>query len=215
MTKRSDRGKADPPPEVQEEGEDMRARLELMDVTCYDPEDVVDTDMFYLLGGVNSADKTDAVVLPAMGFRALQTRHTHPDHSVLFDQSNLPSDSSRQLHLALQAYDQDFARQWTKYRDIFNRLADEIAKRVEELPRDPNDTQSPDNRLVAATIIRSLAVATDILASFDKDDFLGTHTLDFTVGGGNNVQQLEAPFKGTLVPWWSDWNYLLRYRIAQ
>jgi hypothetical protein len=193
----------------------MRARLELMDVTCYDPEDVVDTDMFYLLGGVNSGADTNAVLLPPMGFRAGQTRHTFPENSVMFDQSDLPSDLSRQVHLAIQAYDQDLGHDWAKYRDTFNALAEEIAKQIENLPRDPRDPGSPQNRQVAAAIIRGIAKFIDIMAGFDRDDFLGTHVLDLPVGGGNSVQKMEAPFKGMVFPVWSEWNYVLRYRITQ
>lgn len=194
----------------------MRVRIELLDVLCRDPEDVMaGGDELYLVGGVSDGVQSRPVLTSPMTIGSNQRRQFRSDQSVLFD-ADVPS--GRQVHIGLHAFDEDFAKDWGKYSEYVKKLADSIAGQLDQVPRDPRTPSGePDPAQVAASLLRAGVFLVDFFAARDQDDHLGSLAVDVPMGA-YRINGPEWIVKGQ---WfgglfgWSNWDYAVRYRIAQ
>jgi hypothetical protein len=194
----------------------MRVRIELLDVYCRDTEDVTGADTLYLTGGVSDGRQIQPVLTNRVWINNRQTRFFSPEHRLLFD-ADIPANKS--VHIGLTAWDEDAAKDWAKHKEWVQRLSNEIANQLEQLPRDPQSpqTQEPDPGKVAAAILRGGVAAVNFFASRDKDDELSNLMVDIPVGTpGNEIRewQCKGRWMGGLAGW-STWDYNIRYRISQ
>ena len=198
----------------------MRVRIELVEVLCRDTEDVTGADTLYLVGGVSDGRQTQSVLTNRLWINNNQTRSFAADRSVMFD-ADVPENGS--VHIGLQAFDEDAAKDWAKHGEWVTQLTDAIAGEIEQLPREPQvpqspgDSQNPDPNQVAAAILRGAVRVVGFFAQHDKDDKLGQTTIDIPVGvPGTEIK--EWNFNGRALGGflgWSTWNYTIRYRVTQ
>ncbi len=198
----------------------MRVRIELVEVLCRDTEDVTGADTLYLVGGVSDGRQTQPVLTNRLWINNNQTRSFAADRSVMFD-ADVPENAS--VHIGLQAFDEDAAKDWEKHGEWVTQLTDAIAGEIEQLPREPQvpqspgDSQDPDPNQVAAAILRGAVRVVGFFAQHDKDDKLGQTTIDIPVGvPGTEIK--EWNFNGRALGGflgWSTWNYTVRYRVTQ
>lgn len=184
----------------------MRLRLELTEICCWNPEDHVTADLFYLTGGAAVDDVSAPIVLSPMGMRRGQVRAAWPDQSVILDH-DVPS---RSLNLGMRAFEQDFANDWARIRDWALGLAAAVAGQV-EAARSGDRPSDVINKETIAGIIRAAAKVTDFFASGDKDDVLGSYGATIHLGDAP-VQHGEAQFRGSGLT--GDWDYVVRFRCA-
>ncbi|MBD1909376.1 MULTISPECIES: MIR domain-containing protein [unclassified Leptolyngbya] len=199
----------------------MRVRIEFLDVTCRDSEDVTGADTLYIVGGASDGGRQLQPVLTSrLWLQGGQTRPFFNNSNVIFD-GDLPVGSM--VHLGFNAYDEDASKDWAKHGDWITKLADGIAGEIEKLPRNPNQPQqtdgpnSKDPAQVAAAILRGGVRVIGFFANMDKDDPLGSHTADIAIGNpGWEVREWLC--KGNRLGGflgYSTWDYSIRYRVTQ
>lgn len=203
----------------------MRVRIELLDVLCRDSEDVTGADTLYLAGGVSDGRQLRPVLTSRLWISSKQTRVFYPEQRVIFD-AEVPAGGM--VHIGLQAYDEDAAKDWAKHGEWITKLANEIAGQLEQLPSQsvlppgagmPQDssTGEPDPAQVVAAILRGTVAVVGFFARLDKDDFLGTLAADIPVGvPGSQIKEWHCTgrrYGGVFG--WSTWNYTIRYRVTQ
>lgn len=185
----------------------MRLRLELTEVACWNPEDHLVPDMFYLTGGIAVGSVTAPIALSPMGMRRRQVRRTWPEHSVVLD-TQVPDGAS--INIGMRAFEEDFAGDWSRMREWVLVLAAEIAGRVGRVDQGDRPFEVINKEQLAA-IVEAASTVFDFLAKADEDDVLGTY--EATIGPGQGlIHHGEAQFKGSGIT--GDWDYVVRYRYA-
>ena len=176
----------------------MRARLDLTGITCHNPEDRVEADLFYLAGGAVVDQSTFPVVLSPMGMRRGQFRLPWPDQSAVFDTETR---QGAEISFGVKAFDRDLASQWGKYEQWLEQLAFALTGVNVALGGDPRN----------ADIIDKVKKVVNTLVAVDGDDDLGSHTASMQVANAP-VQEFEASFRGESAT--GTWNYSVYYRLA-
>jgi hypothetical protein len=200
------------------DGEAKTVRIYLMSVTAHDTEDVTGRpwpwstpyDDFYLTGTAFTATPGEAdvrsQVRPVNVVRDI-TKGTTADFGVeLFSGTVEPG---QEAGVAIKAMDEDAARQAARY----GQLARDITTGLEAALAFGGPVVGCE---ACPAVGKGLKIASNFvepLVALDKDDHLGdlgrswsydeltTHDGEFRFGGSN-------------VPWWSDWDYTVRYRIV-
>lgn len=201
----------------------MRVRIELLDVYCHNTEDVTGADTLYLAGGVSDGKQFQPVLTNRMWINDRQTRYFYPDRRVIFD-AQVPDNKA--VHIGLTAWDEDAAKDWARHGEWVQRISNQIADELEQLPRDPNippqsgnpyEEQDPDPAKVAAALLRVGVKVVDFFASRDKDDNLGQLAIAIPVSMiGTELREWQCKgnrYGGVLG--WSTWDYAIRYRVSQ
>lgn len=184
-------------------------RVELVDVSCSDTEDVgtwpVDPgdDEFYVVGAVTDGSNTRPVLTSPIKINDGQTRGFPSGQNIIFD-ADVPPD--RTLRIALEAYDEDSGKDWSRYGQTVTMISDAVAGAL---------VKSGNPYAVAAGAVLPVAVkAFGGIMSMDKDDRLGTLTMDVPVASLPSSQEWNWTCKRDDSTGYSDWNYRVRIRAS-
>ena len=183
-----------------------QVRIELVNVSCGNTEDVTGADEFYIVGALSDGTNTKAALTTPMDINNGQTKSFRADQRVIFD-AYVPQ--GRTIRGGLKAFDEDFAKDWSKYGPTVNSITSVVAAGL---------TASGDPTAVTAGQILNWGVkGFGFFASLDKDDELGK--LEMGVSAvGPNVEERSWRFRKTSSwynPGWSTWDYTVRYRITR
>ena len=185
-----------------------RVMVRLDDVVCFDPEDITGSgDEFYVIGAVSDGAQTEGVTTVPIQVKAGETEPFGVGGGVVFDK-NVPSD--RVLKVALTAFDEDAAKDWNKQSQIVDEIATAVAGGLAAIP-------NPYTAGAAVMLPFVVKIAGGII-SLDKDDNLGSYTLDLPVWAlraGDNPQQWQfsGEWGGGFLGF-SRWSYALRYTVS-
>ena len=141
----------------------VRLRIELLDVTCRDTEDLLVPDTFYLMIVLAVSDAIrSAVVTDPMKMKAGQTHAFSVPDAIVFDG---PVGDLKAAIGGVKAYEEDFAKDWTHK----SRWVKQILKGL------PPFSALPESRSAAADLILTAAgTVLDLHAHSDRDDLLGS-----------------------------------------
>ncbi len=181
-------------------------RIELLDVKCGNTEDVTGADEFYIVGALSDGTNTKAALTSPMDINDGQTKSFRSDQRVIFD-ANVPQ--GRTIRGGLKAYDEDFAKDWSKYGPTVNLITTAVVTGL-QASGDPT-------AITAAQILNWGVKGFGFFASLDKDDELGKLELNVSPLGAN-VEEKTWRFRKTGSIWnpgWSTWDYTVRYRITR
>jgi hypothetical protein len=179
-----------------------RLRLELLDVTCRETEDLFVPDTFYLMAVLAVSDSIRAAVITdPIVMKSGQTHTFSGPDAVLFDGVV----ENRQAILGgVKAYEQDFAKDWAhKLRWVKEILRGLPA--FEDLPE--SLTASAELILTAATNVL------DLQAHSDRDDLLGALPLVFSMNGPSS-EEMQWVFKEEGIGL-STWDYTIRCQLTR
>ena len=185
-----------------------RVMVNLVDVICFDPEDVTGGgDQFYVIGAVSDGEQTRGITTEPIQVGANQTRAFGVGGGVVFDQ-NVPPD--RVLKVALTAFDEDAGKDWAKQQQLINEITVAVAGGLAAVPN--------PYTAGAAIVLPFVVSAAGSIIALDKDDNLGSHTQDFPVWSlGQTTHPVQWQFNGDWAGGFlgfSKWSYALRYNIT-
>ena len=185
-----------------------QVRIELLDVKCGNTEDVTGEDEFYIVGALSDgiSTNTKGVLTTPIGINDGQTKTFPAAQQVIFNGYVLPQDSVRG---GLKAFDEDFAKDWSKYGPTVNAMGAKVIEKIAEY--------SHPYAVPAAVILGAGLVGFNIGAYLDEDDELGKLELNVPAIGPN-VEERTWRFRKTSSwynPGWSTWDYTVRYRITR
>ncbi|PSB29180.1 hypothetical protein C7B69_09445 [filamentous cyanobacterium Phorm 46] len=178
-------------------------KIELIDVTCRDTEDITGADDFYLMGALAGGAVTKAILTRPIKINNRQTKTFRPEDTVLFE-GEIPEGQS--VKGGLKAYDEDAAKDWTKYGDTIKKITSAVSAAV--------SAAGGPHGAIAGTILSAAVTGSGWLATLDKDYLLGTTELEISATGPSMEERSWVMSKkgGS---GWSTWDYTLRYRITR
>ncbi len=185
-----------------------QVRIELLDVKCGNTEDVTGADHLYIVGALSDGTNANTKGVLTTPFRINdgQTKTFPAAQQVIFNGYVLPQDSVRG---GLKAYDEDWAKDWSKYSSTATKSKDAVVTGL---------TASGNPKAVAAATILDYGFKAFSAISFlDEDDELGKLELNVSALGPN-VEEKTWRFRRTASIWnpgWSTWDYTVRYRITR
>lgn len=180
--------------------------IQLLDVHCRDTEDVTGADDFYLVGSVidSKSNSGKPILVPPVSVNDGQTKSLQRQRgSQLF---NGFVDEDTVILLEMEAFDEDYAKDWDQYDEFVKAVAKAIVAGL-------SATKHP----VAIGIGVGLGLAVkgfDAIAKRDKDDSLGSLGSRIRVKDlrpGNTVHTWKIKGGSS---WWSNWEYVVRYQIT-
>ncbi|MEM1167567.1 MAG: hypothetical protein AAGJ08_00355 [Cyanobacteria bacterium P01_H01_bin.35] len=182
----------------------VKIKVELVDVYCADTEDVTGADDFYLVGSLVGGGVTKPILTHPIKINDKQTKSFRPEDALLFEGE---IQSGQTIKGGLQAYDEDAAKDWNNgYADTVNSISNTVSGALA--------TTGPQGA-TAATILKVATKGIGILASFDKDDLLGSTELEISARGpANETREWKMSKKDSFVGW-STWDYTVRYQISR
>jgi hypothetical protein len=179
----------------------VRVRVQLSNVKCFDTEDSLGADEFYVVGASAHGSDAHAVLTTPMDINDGQTRSFRANQAVVFDGAMPESDA---IHAGLVAYDEDCGKDWSKYGDMVNTISDLAAAGL-----------AAGGYPTAGSVVKYAAKAVGLACSLDSDDELGRVDL-FVAASGPAVEdaiwKLRRPSAGLLS---SSWSYEVRYRVTR
>lgn len=212
-----------------------RVKVELLNVTCRDPEDftmIKEGDEFYLTGMAAGGSTAKPVLTSVQSIDNGQTRSFRPEQAVIFDADVPPGAPVR---LALNAYDEDAQKAWQRY----SAWIDELQRRIQEWlehrrpdgstpfpevwrqPRPGQEIPAPTTGPLdptgkqAAKLLGYFVDAAQFIGELDKDDLLGSLAIDIPTGDlGPSGPEREWHARGRRAGEISDWDYTIRYRVT-
>ena len=184
-----------------------RVQVNLQEVVCFDPEEVLGSgDEFYVIGAVSDGEQSEGIATVPIQLDAGETKLFGVGGGVVFDK-NVPED--RLLKVAFTAFDEDSAKDWAKQGQVVDEIAAAVSSGLATIPN--------PYTAAAAVVLPFVVKVVGGIFSLDKDDNLGSYTGDFPVWSlppGANPQQWH--FAGQWGGGWlgfSKWSYGLRYSI--
>jgi hypothetical protein len=178
-------------------------KVELIDVSCQDTEDVTGADDFYLVGALVGGEVTKAILTHPIKINNKQTKTFRPEDSVLFEGDIPPGES---IKGGLNAYDEDAGKDWDKYGDTVKSITDAVSTALE--------VAGPKGA-IAGKILSIATSGVGILAGLDKDDLLGSTELEISATGPAYEERAWKMSKEGSFMGYSNWDYTLRYRISR
>ncbi len=184
-----------------------RVQVNLQRVVCFDPEDVTGSgDEFYVVGAVTDGANAEGVATQPIQVAAGQTQSFGVGGGTVFDK-DVPSD--RILKVALTAFDEDSAKDWSKQSQVVDDIAAAVSKGLGAIPN--------PYTAGAAVLLPFVVSVVGGIFSLDQDDNLGSYTGDFPVWSltADNPQQWQfnGQWGGGLLGF-SKWSYALHYTIT-
>lgn len=178
-----------------------RLRIELIDVSCRDTEDITVPDTFYLMSvlAVSATNRSVAITSP-IKIRSGETHNFPPNEQVVFDGDVKDGDT---IVGGFKAFEEDAEKPWHQ-RPAW------IAAILEGLPAFPVSNMAPLN---ADLLLTAAGNVLDLTAHSDRDDCLGQHILVVPAAGAWTETQAWT-FKEEGVGL-STWDYTVRYRITR
>lgn len=180
-----------------------RIKIELIDVQCKNTEDVSGGDEIYLVGAMVGGTETKAFLTKPIRINNNQTKKIPSDQSVMFE-GDLPEGET--IKGAIAAYDEDSNHDWDKYGKIVTTITNVVSSIVSKA--------GGPKGVVAGTILSATVGVLGQIMSLDKDDNLGSVQLVIS-SAGPELEEMTICFSGNLIPWYSDWEYRLRYKITR
>jgi hypothetical protein len=180
----------------------IRLRIELLDVTCRDTDDLFVSDTFYMTAVLAVSDTTrSAVITDPIKMKAGQTHAFSAPDAIVFDG---PVEDREAVIGGVKAYEEDFAKDWTHK----TRWAKEILRGL------PPFSALPESLSAAATVILTAAgTVLDLQAHSDRDDLLGCLPLVIPMAGPLSEEErwvLKEEGLGL-----STWDYTVRCLITR
>ncbi|MCX4666162.1 hypothetical protein OG453_05710 [Streptomyces sp. NBC_01381] len=175
-----------------------RIRVELVKVHCFDTEDNLGGDEFYVVGAAACGDIRNVVLTKPLDINDQQTKMFNPTESVIFEGEVGMDDT---LTLGIAGYDEDFSSDWGKYGQALKEMLDSVNK-VVPIP----------GQFGQQLIDVSYTAMSDVLKKIDPDDELGQLTVS------RPISEIHAgdkpwPFEGGT--WMGKWKYEVTYRITK
>jgi hypothetical protein len=178
-----------------------RLRVQFLNVICYDTEDYVGEDEFYLVGALAHGRDVQCGLTKPIGIKERQTRAFLARQGRFFD-GVVPE--TNVVRGAVAAYDEDCAKDWARYGDMVNGLGTLVAAGL-------SAAGYPTASSVTGAAVKLLGGA----CAGDKDDELGSLSL-FIPASGPAVEDVTWKIRhqpaGLFASWWS---YDVRYRIMR
>jgi hypothetical protein len=178
----------------------VNVRIELLDIRCNDTEDVTGADEFFLVAAMSDGRQTRGLVTRPIDIDAGQKRTFAKDQRLFFE-GNVPR--GRTVKGGLIAYDEDYAKDWSKQKDMAKAITDGVAGIV-----------AAAGEVRAAAILEAAYHAWDRIASLDTDDVLGRVELNVPAAGPSG-EVLEWEFQRDDPTGYSGWSYTLRYKVTR
>ena len=178
-------------------------KIELIDVTCRDTEDITGADDFYLMGTLVGGTVQKAILTRPIKINDKQTKSFRPEDTVLFE-GEIPQGQS--VKGGLKAFDEDAAKDWAKYGDTVKKITSAVSAAV--------SAAGGPQGVIAGTILSAAVTGSGWLAMFDLDDLLGTTELEISATGPSMEERSWVMSKKSSIGW-STWDYTLRYRITR
>ena len=180
----------------------IRLRIELLDVTSRDTEDLLVADTFYMMAALAASDTTRSVVITdPIPMKAGQTYTFSGQDAILFDGVV----GNREAVIgSFKAYEGDFAKDWTKK----PRWIKEI---LQGLP--PFDVLPESLSASAELILTAASNVLDLQAHSDRDDLLGSMPVVVPIGGPSNEEEQWVLKEGGLGL--STWDYTIRCLLSR
>ena len=178
-------------------------RIELLRVYCGNTEDTTGADEFYVVGALTDGTSSKGALTSPISINDNQEKGFDPSQRVIFD-ANVTSDAV--VRGGLKAFDEDFAKDWTKYGPTVTEISNQVSQGLKS-SKDPK-------AIIAGEVLNWATKAFGILASLDQDDKLGSIELNVPAQGPIVEEQTwNFQRKGSLGI--STWNYSVVYRITR
>ncbi len=191
--------------------QEVKVRVELVDVHCNkdkNTEDVTGADELYVVAVMAPGAASKTTVTKPFDINTDQTKEFAPDQRVIFDG---PVSDGGAVEGALTAFDEDYGKDWEKKdKEIAKRLSDTIAGGAVAV----GGEKGP----IIAAILKVVYEVGDFLAQADKDDELGSVSIKIPADGPpEEIKEWKFEKDEGLAGaiGFSDWSYVLRYRITR
>jgi len=179
-----------------------RIVVDLQRVVCYDPEDWIGHDEFYLVGVVTDGDPEHVSAVLTEPVRIKKgTKDFGVGGGIIFDHE-VPE--KRYLKVGFNAMEQDSNKDWSEIGPAAEKAAAAVSTALKAFP-------SPE-AAAAAAVLPVAVQAVGFVMSIDRDDNLGTYADDFPVWAmtpGEHPQEclIQGSWAGT------GWGYAVNYTI--
>ncbi len=185
------------------QGEDLRIRVELVNVKCGNTEDVTGPDDFYIVSALSAGTKetSKSAVTKPFKINDGQTKSFAKSERVLFD-AKVPA--KKTVVGGMKAFDEDYAKDWKKQEKAAATVTLALAEAVEKL--------GPEGE-TAGKVLRIAFAAYDRISSLDKDDCLGSTQLKIPAKGAKEEIRRWKMVEGGLG--FSTWKYTVTYKIVR
>lgn len=177
----------------------VRVRVELVNVYCWDTEDVTGADDFYVVGAFTDGARKKGVLTRPIEINDNQRKAFAGADRVVFDGHVMPY---QVVVGGLKALDEDFAKDWRKQSQFISYIVHAISVSGAALGH-------PE----AAAIAETAYTVFDRCASADKDDLLGKQTFVIP-GNGPSVEKRTWLIRGGKSSY-SNWQYAVELRITR
>jgi hypothetical protein len=196
-------------------GATSRLRITVGAIRCDDPEDIVDGDEFYLIGGAvlddgSATPPTRAVITAPMRMTAGFTRYLPPDQAVVFDGA-VPAGAT--VRCVLRAFDEDFAKDWARRPEWVDSLNQKVATAAAgAIAAGIVATPVGWPAIIAGGVTLGLLATLYVTASGDRDDELGSFYLAVPARGLLHEEQIWQ-FRRDDWTEYSSWRYTVRLSV--
>lgn len=179
----------------------VRMKIELVDVSCGNTEDVTGADEFYLVGALAGGTVVKPILTTPISINDKQRKTFPAGQTVLFE-GEVPQGQS--VKGGIKAYDEDAAKDWAKYGSTITQISDAVSQAL---------AKAGPTGVTAGKILSVATQGVGLLASLDKDDLLGTTELEISATGPAFEERSWLMKEKGLG--WSTWDYTVRYRISR
>lgn len=196
--------------------ETKSAELQLVDVKCYDTEDVTGDDELYFIGAFTSAADGDGLMSKVIHINDGETRSVKGTNRVNLNHKG----ESNFINLSLTAYDGDVASEW-KDSDL-RKVLDTIDKGI-TAARTVGVPMTPEVQMAALGYQVGYEIA-DFFCSNDKDDKLGKINMTIPLHNlprgdhefyWNFYRRSDSNPVGLVIPGgYSTWSYRLKMKLT-
>jgi hypothetical protein len=185
------------------QAQDVRIRVELVNVKCGDTEDVTGADHFYVVSALSGGTKETSNSFITKHFRINdgQTKTFSKADRVLFD-AKVPANGM--VVGGMKAFDEDYAKDWEKQKENAKTATNALAAAAA--------TWGGQGK-TAGTVIKVAFEVYDEVSSLDKDDCLGTTQLKVPADGAKEEVRRWRMVEGGLG--FSTWKYSVTYKIVR
>lgn len=150
-------------------------RIELIDVTCDETEDITGNDDFYVLGGLVMGDRSGSILTQPISINNNQNKAFRVGQRTIYN-GPIPSNADR-LSIGLVAMEEDAGAVWKRNQTQWLQLSRRIGRSIDDLASKEGVVDSDLAETVAET-------ATEIFGELlraDEDDELHRLALDFDI----------------------------------
>jgi hypothetical protein len=183
--------------------QNVKVRVELIDVNCDNTEDITGPDEFYLVASLKSGALNKPSITKPFNINDRQTKTFPDDQKVLYE-----GDVSKGNAVVggMVAFDEDYGKDWEKKDKA-------IAKQLSDLAAGGATAAGGEAGPIIAGILKAVYTVGDLLAQADKDDKLGEVQLNIPADGPpEEVKEWNFEEGGI---GYSTWKYKVRYRIVR